>query len=71
MNRGHLHLHPSWLQLVLRDGTPLYLHKQAKAVSRRFFPAPPVGTCGGILSDEMGLGGFDILKKTFLFELEQ
>ena len=55
--RGQLHLHPAWLQLVAADGQLLHLHRLRPSVlSPCFFPAPVGGTCGGFLSDQMGLG---------------
>ncbi|KAL4426809.1 hypothetical protein ABPG77_006595 [Micractinium sp. CCAP 211/92] len=57
LNRGHLHLHPAWLQLRTADGQLLYLHRlRPYVVSPHFYAAPVGGTCGGFLVDEMGLG---------------
>ena len=57
VGRGHLHLHPEWLQLITAEGRPLYFHRLAPHVlSDRFYVAPVGGTCGGFLCDEMGLG---------------
>ncbi len=57
VGRGHLHLHPSWLQLLTADGQLLYMHRlRPQVLSDRFYTAPVGGTCGGFLCDEMGLG---------------
>jgi E3 ubiquitin-protein ligase SHPRH len=48
MGRGHLHLHPAWLQLLAADGQLLYLHAMPPhQVSVNFHSAPVGGTCGG------------------------
>lgn len=55
--RGHLHLHPSWLQLVTPSQQCLYIHRmQPYYLCSRFLPATVGGTCGGFLCDEVGLG---------------
>ncbi|KAG7672032.1 putative DNA repair protein RAD5A [Nannochloris sp. 'desiccata'] len=56
-DRGHLALHPAWMQLVSQSGHIFYLHRiKHRIPSWNFFTAPPQGTCGGFICDEMGLG---------------
>ncbi len=53
-NRGHLALHPAWIQLVTQSGHVLYIHRIKNYVPNwNFFTAPPQGTCGGFVCDEM------------------
>ena len=61
--RGHLHLHPSWLQLVTPSQQCLYIHRmQPYYLCSRFLPATVGGTCGGFLCDEVGLGALLMYK---------
>jgi SNF2 family DNA or RNA helicase len=55
-NRGVVSLHPSWTQLVNRDGAVLYMNRSDRKIGNNFIPAPLHATCGGLLCDEMGLG---------------
>lgn len=56
-NRGHLALHPAWVQLISQSGHVFYIHRIKYFIpSWNFFTAPPQGTCGGFVCDEMGLG---------------
>lgn len=57
LGRGHLALHPAWLQLLAADGQPLLLHRlRPHLLADGLYTAPVGGTCGGALCDEMGLG---------------
>jgi len=48
-------LHPAWLQLV--SGSHIfYLHSWTGELSRYFHVTPPLGTSGGMLCDDVGLG---------------
>ncbi len=51
--RGHLHLHPEWVQLLTADQQLLHYHRLANHFSDTLFAAPVGGTCGGFLCDEM------------------
>ncbi|KAK9915395.1 hypothetical protein WJX75_008587 [Coccomyxa subellipsoidea] len=57
VGRGHLHLHPAWLQLLTADGQLIYVHLMPPhQITADFITAPTGGTCGGFLCDMMGLG---------------
>lgn len=46
--RGHLTLHPAWLQILTPDGQLFYLSIMAPYfASGHFYTAPVGGTCGG------------------------
>ena len=48
LERGHLHLHPAWLQLRAADGQLLYVSRMPPyRVTTDFVTAPVGGTCGG------------------------
>lgn len=48
LERGHLHLHPAWLQLRAADGQLLYVSRTLPyRVTTDFVTAPVGGTCGG------------------------
>ena len=56
-----LSLHPAWLQLATpahhgRSAQLLYVHTSTGELSSRFFTAPRLETCGGMLCDDVGLG---------------
>ncbi len=51
-----LSLHPAWLQLRTCAGPLVYLHTWTGELSARFFTAPRLETCGGMLCDDVGLG---------------
>jgi SNF2-related domain len=56
-DRGLLALHPAWMQLISESGRVFYIHRIKNHIpSWNFFTAPPQGTCGGFICDEMGLG---------------
>ncbi len=49
LERGHLHLHPAWLQLRTADGQLIYVSLTAPyRITSDFVTAPAGGTCGGI-----------------------
>lgn len=57
LQRGHALLHPSWIQLVTAGGKLVYCQRmRAHMLTDLFYTAPTVGTCGGFICDEMGLG---------------
>jgi hypothetical protein len=48
VGRGHLHLHPAWLQLLTADGQLIYVHLMPPhQITADFITAPTGGTCGG------------------------
>jgi hypothetical protein len=47
VGRGHLHLHPAWLQLLTPEGHLIYVNPTDRLVSLQFITAPVGGTCGG------------------------
>ena len=48
LERGHLHLHPAWLQLRTADGQLIYVSVTAPyRITADFVTAPAGGTCGG------------------------
>ncbi len=48
MGRGHLHLHPAWLQLLTADKQLIYISiMPPHQVTSDFITAPTGGTCGG------------------------
>ena len=48
LERGHLHLHPAWLQLVAADGQIIYASAVPPyCITTDFVTAPVGGTCGG------------------------
>lgn len=50
VGRGHLHLHPAWLQLLTADGQLLYVSiMPPHLVTAKFVTGPIGGTCGGQL----------------------
>lgn len=54
LGRGQALLHPAWVQLVTPSGQLLYLHRATPHVlSFNFYSAPPPGTCGGCIADEV------------------
>ena len=57
VRRGHALLHPAWVQLISAKGHVFYCQRmKCHVLTERFFTAPTVGTCGGFICDEMGLG---------------
>ena len=49
LERGHLHLHPAWLQLRTADSQLIYVSLTAPyRITTDFVTAPAGGTCGGI-----------------------
>ena len=57
MQRGSLSLSPLWVQLTTADSSVIYMNKtQPHCLTDIFYSAPSVGTCGGCMCDEMGLG---------------
>ena len=57
LERGQLALHPAWIQFISESGNVFYVHRIKQHVPTfNFFTAPPQGTCGGFICDEMGLG---------------
>lgn len=56
-DRGQLALHPAWVQVISQSGHVFCIHRLKYLIpSWNFFTAPPQGTCGGFVCDEMGLG---------------
>lgn len=48
VGRGHLHLHPAWLQLLTPDKQLIYLSiMPPHHITSDFITAPTGGTCGG------------------------
>ena len=48
LERGHLHLHPAWLQLRAADGQIIYASTMPPyGITTDFVTAPVGGTCGG------------------------
>ena len=48
LERGHLHLHPDWLQLTAADGQTIYVSAVPPyCITTDFVTAPVGGTCGG------------------------
>lgn len=47
VGRGHLHLHPAWLQVVNAANQIIYVNSLERLVSLDFVTAPVGGTCGG------------------------
>lgn len=48
LGRGHMTLHPVWLQILAADGQLFYLNTVPPyQVSVNFYTAPVGGTCGG------------------------
>ena len=49
VGRGHLHLHPAWLQLLTADKQLIYISTMPPhRITSAFITAPTGGTCGGI-----------------------
>lgn len=58
LERGHLHLHPAWLQLMAADGQLLYISiLPPHRITSDFVTAPVGGTCGGAALLLTGIAG--------------
>ena len=55
-NGDWLSLHPCWIQLQTPNRSLIYLHRWTGELTSRFFTAPCLETCGGMLCDDVGLG---------------